>query len=790
MRLRLPGLAVGLCFALLFAGCGGGGGNNGSTTTTPTSPTTPTTPAALAISTTTLAGGTAGTAYSATLAATGGTAPYTWSVVQGSGSLPADTSLSTGGVISGTPTTTGTSSFTVQVKDAESPAVTATQKLTLTIGGTSVGALTITAAAPPNGLVGTAYAGYSFAAQGGVQPYTWSVVAGSGSLPAGLTLSAGGAISGTPTTEGVNSFTVQVADAESPTATATQKVSLLVSGGVLVMTAASPVAGQVGVPYPGYTFAAQNGIPPYTWSVSGTAPLPPGLSFSSSGVLTGTPTMAGSFTFGITVKDSNVPTPDAFIYTNVMMTVNPPANPLPQGNYSFVFSGTGPQGPVVMNGSLLALGGGVLTGYYDKNTLTGPPQVEQNLSNGIAYFGTNGLGQMMFSLADGTTMAFSLASPMGIGTSGNTSEIRMIEFDDTTGKGTRGSGVLKFVPSFVNSASGISGNYAFGFTGTDAGGNRTAIAGTFSANGGSVTGGEADASDGGTVQPHLSISGGTYTVDSTGHGVLKLTWNGNTYTYGFYAVSGTELEAVTDDTVAGSIPLVSGTILQQQTGAFSNASFNGVGLLELNGVAQVSGNPVANLSVGLATGDGNGNIVVRYDQNDNGLLPGLTNYGGTYTVDASGRLVVTSPGVLAPILYLVNANQAFALGTDASTSAGRLELQTASGTLFNNASFKGTYLGGSVALPIAPVTNAVSQVVADGATGTNGVGNVVMTVNSSGPSGLQSNQTVTGTYEMDGTGRAPVTVNGAVVGIFYYVSPTKVVFVSSQANGFVGSFEQ
>jgi len=65
-----------------------------------------------------------------------------------------------------------------------------------------------------------------------------------------------------------------------------------------------------------------------------------------------------------------------------------------------------------------------------------------------------------------------------------------------------------------------------------------------------------------------------------------------------------------------------------------------------------------------------------------------------------------------------------------------------------------------------------------------------MTVNSSGPSGLQSNQTVTGTYEMDGTGRAPVTVNGAVVGIFYYVSPTKVVFVSSQANGFVGSFEQ
>jgi subtilase family serine protease len=87
---------------------------------------------ALSITTTALAPGTVGIGYAQTLAATGRIAPYTWSVT--SGSLPAGLSLAPAtGVISGTPATAGTYTFTVQVADAESTPVTATASFTLTV---------------------------------------------------------------------------------------------------------------------------------------------------------------------------------------------------------------------------------------------------------------------------------------------------------------------------------------------------------------------------------------------------------------------------------------------------------------------------------------------------------------------------------------------------------------------------------------------------------------------------------------------------------------------------------
>lgn len=87
--------------------------------------------APLAISTTTLVNGSVGVAYNQSLTATGGIAPYTWTIA--SGALPAGLNLSAGGTISGTPTTAGTSSFTVRVADSATPAATATQALSLTI---------------------------------------------------------------------------------------------------------------------------------------------------------------------------------------------------------------------------------------------------------------------------------------------------------------------------------------------------------------------------------------------------------------------------------------------------------------------------------------------------------------------------------------------------------------------------------------------------------------------------------------------------------------------------------
>src|SRR5687767_6133936 len=165
------------------------------------------------ITTSSLASGVVGSSYSQTLAASGGTSPYSWTV--SAGSLPAGLALSAAGVISGTPMTAGTSTFTVQATDSASQ--TATKELSITISSP----LTITTASLPAGVVGSAYS-QTLAASGGTSPYSWTVSVGS--LPPGLSLSAAGVISGTPATAGSSTFTVQATD--SPSQTATKQLSI------------------------------------------------------------------------------------------------------------------------------------------------------------------------------------------------------------------------------------------------------------------------------------------------------------------------------------------------------------------------------------------------------------------------------------------------------------------------------------------------------------------------------------------------------------------------------------
>jgi len=96
----------------------------------------PATVSPLSITTTSLSGGTVGSAYSAALAATGGTTPYTWSV--STGTLPAGLTLDpTTGAITGTPTAAGTVDFTVSATDSSSPAMTANQALSIVVSTSS-----------------------------------------------------------------------------------------------------------------------------------------------------------------------------------------------------------------------------------------------------------------------------------------------------------------------------------------------------------------------------------------------------------------------------------------------------------------------------------------------------------------------------------------------------------------------------------------------------------------------------------------------------------------------------
>ena len=162
------------------------------------------------VTTTSLPGGTVSQAYNETLQATGGIGALVWS--RTAGSLPANLSLSPAGVISGTPTNTGTSNFTVRATDTLSQSD--TQALSITVSST----LNITTTSITNCRV-LRNCNRSLAAAGGTTPYTWSLNAGSEVLPPGLSLSAEGVISGTPTVIGSTSPTFRVQDSAGRSAT-------------------------------------------------------------------------------------------------------------------------------------------------------------------------------------------------------------------------------------------------------------------------------------------------------------------------------------------------------------------------------------------------------------------------------------------------------------------------------------------------------------------------------------------------------------------------------------------
>lgn len=252
---------------------------------------------ALSVTTTSLSDGINGTAYSATLTAFGGVYPYTWSI--SSGSLPTGLTLDAStGVISGTPTASGTFSFTIKVTDNNSPTKsTATRSLSIKIS--SVNITTTSLKSWTEGVEYSNTPAETLAATGGTAPYTWSV--SSGNFPTGLTLAAGtGAITGIPTASGIFTFTVMVTD--SAAATATKEFTITINPSPSILTSSFP-SGMIGTAY-SQTISLAGGTSPITWSVS-SGSLPPGLSLNSgTGVISGTLTAIGSYSFTIKATDS------------------------------------------------------------------------------------------------------------------------------------------------------------------------------------------------------------------------------------------------------------------------------------------------------------------------------------------------------------------------------------------------------------------------------------------------------------------------------------------------------
>ena len=239
-----------------------------------------------------LPNGAPGSFYSQTLTASGGSGSYSFSVI--AGALPPGLTLSSGGLLSGTPTSEGAFSFTVGAVDGNQ--CSGSRSYTLSIVG-GCGTLTVSPSVLFDGFIGAFYH-RTISGNGGNPPYSISLT--SGSLPPGLTL-AGGVLSGVPTATGIFTFQITVRDANE--CVASQTYDLTVSCPPVALLPAVLAAASQGVPY-SQTFTVLGGVPgQYTFSV--TPGLPGGLTLSPSGTLSGVPIQTGSFAFTVTATDAN-----------------------------------------------------------------------------------------------------------------------------------------------------------------------------------------------------------------------------------------------------------------------------------------------------------------------------------------------------------------------------------------------------------------------------------------------------------------------------------------------------
>jgi hypothetical protein len=669
-----------------------------------------------------------GVPYTATVVATGGVAPLTYSIssAQSSqpcgvgGNLPCGLTLNPkAGTIVGTPTYDGpsgsslTSNFIVQVTDFNG--ATAVTPLALAITVAAPPALSGSASLP-QGFVGGQYTG-AIAGSGGVSPLTFAVT--SGTLPPTLAINtSSGQITGLPTTTGTFPFTVTITDSALPThQTFPVSGSIAVNNppGLQITTTSLPA----GVTASGYDalLQAKGGIPPYTWSlVSGQ--LPPGLNLAtqsdSTGLISGNPILAGSSTFTVELSDSNV-TPATLQATyTIPVTTGTKTNSLFSGTYTFLFQGFDQDGPVSMAGTLTADGNGNITsGFEDVNRVSG--NIQNSILSGTYSIGLNG--------ADGRGTLHLISTPalqnplivdyqLVLESSG---VVHMIENNNTNGntdtKSTHGAGVLKPVSQGTFTAGNFSGNYALRMTGADYSLKPMAIGGILHADGvnllSPIVG---DLNDAGSFAQLQSPSGTFSFTATTLRGTANILYSlaGKAQTqlqFAFYFVSSSDVFFVETDipSITDQFPHLSGEAMLQQTGTtFGASSFSGVSVITGTGLSGSNSSAMAGLLTvpynAPAVPGCNGAVAdasLSYDQNSGGTTSIIAPAAATCVVASNGRAAFNNLDPRVAVAYLTGPGQGFFLGSDAAVTTGLLELQTPS-------TFATSMISGTYALSAAP----------------------------------------------------------------------------------------
>jgi len=339
--------------------------------------------------------GTVGTAFSATFSQSGaiGTATFTTA-----SALPTGLTLSAAGVLSGTPTQTGTFPITVTVTDSNGCTGTG-PTYTLVI---SCQTITVTNPATTTGTVDAPFSA-TFTQSGAIGTATFSIA--SGSLPAGLTLSASGVLSGTPQAPGTFPITVKVTDSNGCTGTG-PTYTLVISCQTITVTNPSSNTGTYNAPLSGSFTFTQTGVGTHTPAVFSlnSGSLPTGVSLSSGGALTGTPTQTGVFSITVKVTDANGCTGVGSTYTltiapnlttknyvdvgNTQLDGGLPAPTTPAVISVPVSSGDSSDAPITYAVTVPPFNG-TLTIFNSNGTFLYTPNVGNTATDSFTYTGTS-----------------------------------------------------------------------------------------------------------------------------------------------------------------------------------------------------------------------------------------------------------------------------------------------------------------------------------------------------------------------------------------------------------------
>ena len=618
--------------------------------------------------------------YSATLTAAGGVGPFTWALA--SGSLPAGLTLATSGnngVISGTPTALGTSTFKVQVTDSQTPmaAVDTATKSIVVNQPLSIATTSLTA-----GTVGVPY-NASVTASGGVPPYTWTIT--SGSVPAGLSLSTSGFISGTPTNQETQTFTVQATDSQTPASSATAPLSLTINGPVSRLNGSyvfsfSGFQGGVAVVRAGsFTADGQGNITAGLMDSNGASGSHTSLSFTGTYSLdstnTGPMTLVipglGTFSYQIAVPALGTV---RFIQNGAggdqgtgVIRKNSSASKVTIAQLAayWAFEATGAdtsQKRYAAVGTFQSDSTGAWSGGDQDTNDNGTVAADQTFTGAFtAIDSTTGRGTARLT-ANSVTTNYSFY-PV------SASELVMMSTDPVSSSAplalftllTRGqnnyttSSLNTTTVAALQGAASVNGNSApsglLGFLKFDGNGNITATT---------------DQNLGGTLSTPSYT--GTYNIASNGR--TTLTGFGSS-TVVFYLSNNVAFTLGTDAAV------MAGTIVPQVASSPSNSSINGNYL----GATLQTVLPSVTVEADSDNADGNGNLTLFYDTSGpGGPQQGLT-ASATYSVDSTGRAPVVVNGNTVGIAYIATSTNSsgasggkvLVLSTDANPKINDVE---------------------------------------------------------------------------------------------------------------------